>query len=155
MFGEKDSALRVLSGQPVTLLDKDAQFEGKLTFEGKVQINGRFRGEIFSEGTLIIGEGAEVDASIDINTIIIHGKVSGDIQAKKCIEMHAPAVVRGDIRSPGLVVSEGAIFEGACSMGTTEAGEVFELPQNGHEEEDFAVSDRDTSRAQSVGEFEF
>ncbi len=128
MFGEKsDRALKLVDEEGLTLLEKDAQFEGKLTFEGKVQINGRFRGEIFSDGMLIIGEGAEVDAKIEIDTVIIQGRVSGSITAKKRIEMHPPAVVSGDIVSPGLVVSEGAIFEGSCSMGREISGKVFEL----------------------------
>jgi Integral membrane protein CcmA involved in cell shape determination len=127
MFGDKDRALKLIDGEPMTLLEKDAQFEGKLTFEGRVQINGKFRGEIFSDGILIVGEGAEVDAKIEIDTIIIQGKVSGSIDAKRRIEMHAPAVVQGDISSPGLVVSDGAVFEGACSMGRNRSGKVVEL----------------------------
>lgn len=127
MFGDKDRALKLIDGEPMTLLEKDAQFEGKLTFEGRVQINGKFRGEIFSEGTLIIGEGAEVDAKIEIDTIIIQGRVSGTIEAKRRIEMHPPAVVQGEISSPGLVVSEGAVFEGACSMGRNRGGKVVDI----------------------------
>lgn len=128
MFGEKERSLKLLDGQPMTLLNQDAQFEGKLTFEGKVQINGKFRGEIFSEGTLIIGEGAEVDGQIDIDTVLIQGRVNGTIQAKTRIEMHPPAVVKGDIASPSLVISDGAIFEGSCSMGR-DKGQVFDLPR--------------------------
>jgi len=127
MFGDKDRALKLVSEDAQTLLDKGAEFEGKLTFEGKVQINGKFRGEIFSDGTLVIGEGAEVDAKIEIETVIIQGNVTGNIIAKSRIEMHPPAVVKGDIVSPGLVVSEGAVFEGNCSMGREPAGRVFEL----------------------------
>ncbi len=129
MFGEKERSLKLIEeGEAQTLLDSDAQFEGKLTFEGKVQINGKFRGEIFSSGTLIIGEGAEVDAKIEIDTAIIQGKVSGFIRAKSRIEMHPPAVVKGDIASPGLVISEGAIFEGSCSMGRDQ-GQVYPFTQ--------------------------
>lgn len=129
MFGEKERSLKLIDGETMTLLDKDAQFEGKLTFEGKVQINGRFRGEIFSEGTLVIGEGAEVDANIEIHTVIIQGQVNGQIQAKSLIEMHPPAVVKGEISSPNLVISEGAIFEGSCSMGRENEGQLFEISE--------------------------
>jgi cytoskeletal protein CcmA (bactofilin family) len=127
MFGDKDRALKLVSEDALTVLDKGAEFDGKLTFEGKVQINGKFRGEVFSDGTLIIGEGAEVDAKIEIDTVIIQGQVTGNITAKSRIEMHPPAVVKGDIVSPGLVVSEGAVFEGNCSMGRELSGQVFEL----------------------------
>jgi cytoskeletal protein CcmA (bactofilin family) len=125
MFGEK--ALKLMDEESLTILEKDAQFEGKLTFQGKVQINGKFRGEIFSEGLLVIGEGAEVDAKIEIDTLIIHGKVTGSIQAKQRIEMHPPACVHGDISSPSLVISEGTFFEGSCSMGHEPTGKVVEL----------------------------
>jgi cytoskeletal protein CcmA (bactofilin family) len=141
----------------MTLLNEDAQFEGKLTFDGKVQINGKFRGEIFSEGTLMIGEGAEVDAQIDIDTVIIQGRVNGTIQAKTRIEMHPPAVVKGDIASPSLVISEGAIFEGSCSMGR-DKGQVFEIsrktdatqaaPEPEYQEE--YVPETEAQRAQEV-----
>lgn len=134
MFGEKERSLKLVGDEPMTLLDHDAQFEGKLTFEGKVQINGKFRGEIFSQGTLVIGEGAEVDAQIDIDTVLIQGKVNGAIQAKNRIEMHPPAVVKGDIASPSLVISDGAIFEGSCSMGR-DKGQVFELSRPSPAEE--------------------
>jgi cytoskeletal protein CcmA (bactofilin family) len=130
MFGDKDRALKLVSEDVETVLDKGAEFEGKLTFEGKVQINGKFRGEIFSEGVLLIGEGAQVDARIEIDTIIIQGNVTGNILARTRIEMHPPAVVKGDIVSPGLVVSEGAVFEGNCSMGRAVKGRVFELSSN-------------------------
>ena len=129
MFGEKERSLKIVEGETLTLLDRDAQFEGKLTFEGKVQINGKFRGEIFSEGTLVIGEGAVVDAKIEIDTVIIQGQVNGSIQAKSRIEMHPPAVVKGDIASPGLVISDGALFGGSCSMGRDQAG-VFQESDN-------------------------
>jgi len=126
MFGDKERALKLIDGETMTLLEKDAQFEGKLTFEGKVQINGKFRGEIFSDGTLIVGEGAEIDAKIEIDTVIIQGHVTGSIHARRRIEMHPPAVVKGEIVSPGLVVSDGAVFEGSCSMGRDRA-KVVEL----------------------------
>ena len=120
MFGEKERSLRVIDQEPTTLLDRGCQFEGKLTFEGSVQINGRFRGEIFSEGTLIIGEGADVEGKIEIDTVLISGQVNGTIVAKHKIEMRPPAVVRANITTNGLAVEEGAVFEGNCSMGKRE-----------------------------------
>jgi len=117
MFGEKERSLRVVDQEPTTVLDRGCQFEGKLTFEGSVQINGKFRGEIFSEGVLIIGEGADVEGKIEIDTVLISGQVNGTIVAKHKIEMHPPAVVRADITTNGLAVEEGAVFEGNCTMG--------------------------------------
>ncbi len=117
MFGDKERALRVIEQSPATLLDRGCQFEGKLTFEGSVQINGKFRGEIFSEGTLIIGDSAEIEGKIEIDTVIISGSFTGSIVAKRKIEIHPPALVHGDIITPALVVQEGAVYQGNCTMG--------------------------------------
>ena len=70
------------------LLDKGCSFEGKLTFDGIVQINGDFRGDIFSDGTLVIGKDARVNAKIIVDTIIVNGCVEGIVEAKNKIEIH-------------------------------------------------------------------
>lgn len=117
MFGEKAVREAGASGPITGLLEKGCEFEGKLTFEGTVRINGKFSGEVFSEGTLVIGEGAVVDGKIDVGSVLIHGEVSGNIKASDRIEMHAPAVVQSDISAQTLVIDEGVVFEGSCSMG--------------------------------------
>jgi len=117
MFGEKERALKAIDQEPTTILETGCQFEGKLTFEGTVQINGNFRGEIFSDGYLIIGENAQIEASIEVKDLLISGQVRGNINAKERIEMKSPASVKGDIKAPALVIEEGVIFEGNCSMG--------------------------------------
>lgn len=116
MFGDKTEreGAHAMNG----LLEKGCEFEGKLTFEGTVRINGKFTGEIFSEGTLVIGEGAQIDAKIDAGSVIIHGQVAGSLTAHERVEMHAPAVVRSEISAQTLVIDEGVVFEGSCSMGT-------------------------------------
>lgn len=121
MFGDKNEATRFTGSdiprEITTILDKESAFEGKMTFEGTVLINGKFKGEIFSEGNLVIGEGGYVEGTIEIGNIQIQGEVRGNIIAKEKIEINAPAVVTGDIAAPSLVIKEGAIFEGNCSMG--------------------------------------
>jgi len=103
-------------GEISTLLGRGSAFEGKLTFEGTVRIDGRFRGEVFSDDTLVIGEGALVEAEIDIGEIIIQGTVVGNIKAKRSIEIHAPGRVKGDIHTPSLQIDKGVIFEGRSFM---------------------------------------
>jgi cytoskeletal protein CcmA (bactofilin family) len=101
-----------------TLLGKGATFDGKLTFEGAVRISGKFKGEVFSNDTLIVGEGAHVDADIDVGEIIIHGTVVGNVKAKRSIEIHAPGRVKGDLTTPMLQIDKGVIFEGRSQMET-------------------------------------
>ncbi|NUN16075.1 MAG: polymer-forming cytoskeletal protein [Myxococcales bacterium] len=98
------------------LLGKGSEFEGKLTFEGTVRIDGRFKGEIFSEDTLIVGESAQVTAEIRVDTVIIYGDVIGNIYSRSCVELHAPARLRGNIVTPNLQADKGVIFDGNVKM---------------------------------------
>lgn len=101
-------------------LGKDTEFEGKLSFKGAVRIDGRFTGEIYSDGTLIAGETAIIKSEIHVAHIIISGEIKGNIVADKRIEIHAPGKVYGNIQSPVVVIDEGVIFEGNCRMLKTE-----------------------------------
>ena len=98
------------------VIDHGCEFEGKLCFHGTVRIGGAFRGEIYTPDVLVIGEGARVNAQIDAGTVIISGEVNGSIRAKHRVEIHRPAIFRGDILTPSLSVDEGVIFEGSSKM---------------------------------------
>lgn len=105
-------------GEISTLLGRGSEFEGKLTFEGTVRIDGVLKGEVFSEDVLIIGEGARVEAEIDVGAIIIQGTVIGNIRAKRSIEVLAPGRVNGDLTTPSLQIEKGVVFEGRSFMET-------------------------------------
>jgi cytoskeletal protein CcmA (bactofilin family) len=102
-------------------LGKDTEFEGKLSFKGAVRIDGRFTGEIFTDGALIAGESAVIKSEIHVSHIIISGEIRGNIVADKRIEIHAPGKVYGNIQAPVVVIDEGVIFEGNCRMQKLEA----------------------------------
>ncbi len=110
------TAKQALQGEITTLLGRGAAFEGKLTFDGTVRIDGRFKGEVFSDDVLVIGEGAHVEAEIDIGEIIVQGTIVGNIKAKRSIEIHAPGRVKGDLHTPSLQIDKGVIFEGRSFM---------------------------------------
>lgn len=97
-------------------LGKDTEFEGKFSFTGDVRIDGTFSGEIFSSGTLIVGEGAVIRSKVHIGDMIISGEVHGDIVAENKIEISVPGKLFGNIQTPKLVIEEGVIFEGNCKM---------------------------------------
>ena len=97
-------------------LGKETVFEGKMTFEGVFRLDGKFEGEIFDSGTLIVGETAIVKGKIGINTIIINGLVEGDVYAKVRVEIHPTGKVYGKLFTPILTINEGGIFEGHCKM---------------------------------------
>jgi cytoskeletal protein CcmA (bactofilin family) len=97
-------------------LGKGSRVSGKLNFDGSVEVDGHVEGEISAQETLILGEGAVVTAQISGNTVVIMGQVTGDISARKRAEISARGKLYGNIVTPSLVVHEGAIFEGHCSM---------------------------------------
>ena len=98
------------------LLGRGSEFEGKLTFEGTVRIDGKFTGTIVTNDVLVVGEGAKISAEISCGSIIVHGEVQGNVRAKNAVELHHPARVRGNIESPSVMIEKGVVFEGQCKM---------------------------------------
>jgi cytoskeletal protein CcmA (bactofilin family) len=98
-------------------LYKGSRVSGQLSFQGSARIDGSVDGDIQCQGTLTIGESAEVKAKITAKVVIIRGKVEGNVSAKEKIELIAPARLIGNIDSPKLIITEGVVFDGDCSMG--------------------------------------
>lgn len=112
----EEGTVSVRAGEVHTLLGKGSEFDGKLTFEGQVRIDGKFSGQIHTKDTLVIGEGARVTAEISAGTVIVNGWVEGNIKASQMIELHQPGRVKGSLETPSLSVDRGVIFEGSCKM---------------------------------------
>lgn len=104
--------------EPEKFLDVNASMQGSIVFSDPVnlRINGRFDGTLNVKGSLMIGEEAVVNADINGETIMIAGKVNGNITATKSLKMVSPGRVVGDIKTPLLSIAEGAVFQGNSSM---------------------------------------
>jgi len=104
-------------GEINAVLGKGSAFDGKLTFEGTVRIEGKFSGEIHTKDTLVIGEGAEVSAEISAGVVIVSaGTVTGNIRAKSLIELEKNATVRANLETPAIRIEKGVVFIGTCKM---------------------------------------
>ncbi len=103
-------------GEINALMGKGTEFQGDLKFDGTVRIDGIFCGEIQAAGTLVVGEGARVEAKIHCGTVIVSGEVIGDIEATHRVEALAPARIQGNIQTPVLVINEGVQFDGVARM---------------------------------------
>jgi cytoskeletal protein CcmA (bactofilin family) len=106
---------------PVTeitaLLGRGTHFEGKLHFEGRLRIDGAFRGQILSNDVLILGDGAEVEAEIDVGMLIVKGgKLQGTVRATHSIELYIPSRVVGSLTSPEVFMDKGVQFSGTCTI---------------------------------------
>ena len=116
-MGRKTNLSVPVSNFSVTgVIEQGCEFEGKLCFQGTVRISGTFRGEIYTPDTLIVGEGARIQGKIEAGTVVISGEVNGSIRARHRVEIHHPAIFKGDILTPSLRVDEGVIFEGSSRM---------------------------------------
>lgn len=90
---------------------------GETNFQAMLRIDGHLTGKISSEsGTLIVGATGKVDANIAVAAAVISGTVNGDIIATEKLELGRTARVIGNVKTPRLVIEDGAIFEGGCTM---------------------------------------
>ncbi len=106
------------------LLGRGTRFEGKLHFEGCVRIDGAFTGEIRSNDTLIIGDGAVIRAEVDVANVIVRGgELHGNVRARNAIELYAPGRVIGNLHSPQISIERGVSFQGQCRMDPVAEGE--------------------------------
>jgi len=124
LMGKRD----IEPGDVEAFLGKNTSFDGKMTFEGMARLDGKFDGEVSSWDFLFIGEHADINAEIKVGTLIVDGKVSGDVSATSKVAIHATGKLYGTINTPTLVIEEGGLFEGSCTMdrGLEVAAEVAE-----------------------------
>jgi len=99
-----------------TVLGNETSFKGTMKFKDSLKIDGFFEGNIESSGFLYIEKDAEVRAQIKVGTIIVGGKVIGNIEASEKLEMLDSGKIFGNIKTPNLKVAEGVEFEGECDM---------------------------------------
>ena len=116
MLWRKSGKASVKGNALTAFIDEGSEIEGKYTFSGTVMINGRFRGEIVSNDSLIVGEKGVVNASIRAGIVLISGEVVGNVSASERVELRGSARVYGDVEAPVVVVEEGVLFEGHCRM---------------------------------------
>jgi len=114
---ERDSALGDGTRGTSSVLGRGSRMTGKLAYQGAGRVDGEVDGELSADGMLIIGETAVVTARVEAASILVAGRVTGDITARDRLELRAPAKVFGNITTPKLVVQAGVVFEGQCSMG--------------------------------------
>ena len=104
-------------------LGPGSQFEGKLMFDEIVRLDGTFRGEVTSSDTLIVGDAADIQAEVNVGTLILSGRFKGNIKATSRVELRAPARIEGNIETPVLVMEEGVVMNSSVIMKNDAAGE--------------------------------
>src|SRR3954465_10982391 len=98
------------------VLTSDVEISGTLKFAGELTFEGKLEGEIISDGTLQLGDTAVVNGNINAASVVVRGKVTGNVTAKDRIEIKAKAELFGDIKSSKLVIEEGVTFVGKTEV---------------------------------------
>ena len=108
----------------IAYLGSDTVYEGKLSFKGTVRIEGKFIGDIVSDGTLNIGKDAQVRGTLGVGELLLSGHFNGDALVKRRTVVYSSGVLEGNLQTPKLLTEEGAIIEGQITMknpGTVQA----------------------------------
>lgn len=95
---------------------RGVEFKGTISYSGTVRIDGYLDGEIHTDGVLLIGEDAVLQAKITAGTVVCKGKITGDIVVKEQIKLRAPAVMNGSVKTPLLSIEDGVLFNGSLEM---------------------------------------
>lgn len=123
MLWKRKHTSSVRRGTLTAFVDDGSEIEGKSSFSGTALLNGRFRGEVLSSDTLIIGERAVINATVRAATLIVNGEVTGKVEATGRVELRASARVFGDVEAPVIVIDEGAFLQGHCRVTRADAAE--------------------------------
>lgn len=107
-------------------LGPGSKFEGKLSFDEVVRLDGSFTGEIKSSDTLIVGDTAVIEGDIAVGALVMSGRFNGNIKASNRIELRAPAKVEGTIEAPILLIEENVSFNGQIKMPGAESDQAVE-----------------------------
>lgn len=113
-------------------LDAGSHMTGELHFEDTFRIDGKLTGSIVSDGELIVGERGDVDGEIRVRRVFVSGTVRGTLRATERVEVTSAGKVFADLYTPSLMIEDGALFEGRCSMerapGAREAAKITQMP---------------------------
>ena len=97
-------------------LGSDALFKGTLSFEGTVRIDGKFEGVVSTKDTLVIGETGDMQADVEVGTLVCKGNLIGTVVASKKIEMHPASKITGNVQTPAVSIQLGAVLDGHLNM---------------------------------------
>lgn len=112
----KSSESGVPQGDLNGFLDRGSHLEGELRFETSFRIDGRVSGRIRSSGSLMVGDGGEVDGEVEVGRLFVSGVMRGTVKASSRIQIAPGGKVYADLVTPSLVIEDGAVFEGRCAM---------------------------------------
>ncbi len=119
-----------------TIIGEGTVLKGDVRVEGSIQVDGDFDGTIDATDTLVVGESGKVDGDATVANAVIGGKMYGNVFASGKIELQRGSQLLGDIKTRGLVIEDGVVFQGNCQM-----GDVADPPVRGRSNDVAALDD--------------
>src|SRR3954447_10556409 len=123
--------MNITQSNSKNVLNSDVELKGTLKFSGELAFDGKLDGEINSDAALHLGDNAIIKGNINVNTVVVRGKINGNVTAREKIDIKSKTELFGDIRAPKLVIEEGVTFVGKSEVNpnkVTPAGPALPRP---------------------------
>ncbi|MBD3349551.1 MAG: polymer-forming cytoskeletal protein [Candidatus Eisenbacteria bacterium] len=127
-----------------TIIGEGTHVKGDVTVEGSIEIDGEFEGAIDATDTLVIGETGKIDGDANVANASIGGRMYGNVVASGKIELKRGSQLLGDIKTRGLVIEDGVVFQGNCQM-----GDVVEPPERRQQESAIELEEDELEEAEA------
>lgn len=128
-----------------TIIGEGTSMKGDVTVEGSMQVDGEFEGAIDATDTLVVGETGKVDGDANVANAVIGGRMYGNVFASGKIELKRGSQLLGDIKTRGLVIEDGVVFQGNCQM-----GDVAEPPERRREDSAIELEEEELEEAEAT-----
>ncbi len=115
------------------ILNSDVEIKGTVKFTGELTFDGKLDGDITSEGVLNLGDNAVIKGNLNVNSVVLRGKINGNVTAKERIEIKAKTELFGDIRSARLAIEEGVTFVGKTEVNPNKVAPMAPPPPSASE----------------------
>ena len=99
-----------------TVLGPTIEIEGEIEGDENLVIQGRVKGKIISRKSLTVDGSGQVEASITTHSMIVSGRLNGNVEASEKVEIKKEGKMVGDIKAPRIVIADGAKFKGNIEM---------------------------------------
>ena len=125
MFGMKNGK----NSRVDSIIGTQAEVKGDIISKATIRIDGKIKGNIYSDSDVVIGKEASIEGDIKAKNIILGGKITGNIFAEEKVEVIDGGQAMGSIKSPAVVIAEGGILEGHCEMINSPKGKILNIPE--------------------------
>lgn len=99
-----------------SLIGEGSEFRGEFRVKDLIRVDGYFKGAIITEGKVLIGRSGNVESDIRAGVVVIGGEVHGTIHASRRVVLLSTCRLFGDIVTATLIVEDGSVFEGRCTI---------------------------------------